>query len=210
MSKPHPDPSPTRRGEIIGRKPMSRLVHFFATLRWRLMLSFFVTALMALVILEGTFVIVPGVIALVTPQHPTTLVSGLEQLAPQASRYLSTAEPDRAGLVTWLHTHKNPITNLASGLGIDSARTYAVTPGQNAELVVINANGQPLAMLTPTATNVGNLTGIASLPAAHAVITAALADSTDASRLLQTTPDGRTVVAAPIKDSAGNVRGALL
>lgn len=189
---------------------VSRFFRRFSTLQWRLMLSYFVTALMALIILEGTFVVAPGLIALSTPQHPTELLQPLDRLAPQATRYLATTPTDRAGLAAWLRTSRTAIANLASGIGVDSARTYAVIPGQNAALLVVDRAGRALAALAPTEANVGDFADIATLPATRAASAAALAGSADPARLLQTTPDGRTIVAAAITDGQGHTLGALM
>lgn len=189
---------------------MSRLNGRFSTLQWRLMLSYFVTALVALLLLEGTFVVAPGVIALTTPQHPTGLLEPLDQLAAQATRYLTPTPPDRAGLAAWLRARRAPIANLASGIGVDSARTYAVTPGQNAALLATDGAGQPLAVLLPSATGIGDFANIQTAPATHAAVAAALAGSADTTRLLQTTPDGLTIAAAAIKDAHGQAIGALV
>ncbi len=189
---------------------MSPLSARFSTLQWRLMLSYFVTALAALLLLEGTFVVAPGLIALATPQHPTTLLTALDQVAPQATRYLAKTPPDRAGLAAWLRTRKTPLANLASGIGVDAARTYAVTPGENAELLVVDGDGRALATLEPTATGVGNFADMATAPATRAAVAAALASSADPSRRLQTTADGLTIATAAIKGADGRILGALV
>ncbi|SRR5579875_1326487 len=189
---------------------MSHLLYFFATLRWRLMLSFFVSTLMALVMLEGAFVVLPGALALATPQHPEALLNGLDQLAPQAARYLAKTPPDHTGLAVWLRARNTPLINLASGLGIDSARSYAVIPGQNAALMVVDRSGQSLGMLAPSSSGSGDFIGAQTLPQARAVISAALTGSVDTTRLLQTTADGRIFAAAAITDAAQHVRGALV
>jgi len=118
--------------------------------------------------------------------------------------------PDRAGLDAWLHTHTEPVANIASGLSIDSARAFAVTPGQNALLMVIGNDGQPLATLLPTGASAADLAGLSQTAQARSALAAALAGSTDTMKLLQATPDGRTVAAAPITDGVGHVRGSLL
>jgi len=190
---------------------MSRMSRRFSTLQWRLILSYFVTALVALLLLEGTFVVLPGVIALTTSQRPTALLQPLDQLAAQATRYLAKTPPDRAGLAAWQRARRAPIANLASDIGVDAARTYSITPGQNAALLVVDGAGQAVvAPLLPTATGIGDFTDIQSFPATHAAVVAALAGSANSARLLQVTSGGLTIAAAPIKTTTGRIIGALV
>jgi len=190
---------------------MSRVIRRFSTLQWRLMLSYFVTALTALLLLEGTFVVVPGVIALTTPQRPTGLLPPLDHLAPQAARYLAQTPPDRVGLAAWQRTRRMSIANLASDISVDSARTFAITPGQNAALLVVDGAGQAVvAPLAPTATGVGDFADIQSFPATGVAVAAALAGSGNSAHLLQVTSDGLTIAAAPIKTTKGAIIGALV
>ncbi|HLJ82372.1 MAG TPA: sensor histidine kinase [Ktedonobacterales bacterium] len=188
---------------------MSRLPKRFRTLRWRLTLSFFVAAFVAMMSLESVFVIVPTLFAGSIPLRPVALLQGLEQTAPQLSAYVAQTPPDRAGLAGWLRADTTPVANIPSGVAIDTGRTIAVLPGQNAAVTVMGTNRQALLSATPAASDVGNLGGIQNTPEARAVIAAALGGRTDDADALRSTPDGRTVVAAPIRDTSGQVRGAL-
>jgi two-component system, NarL family, sensor histidine kinase LiaS len=178
----------------------------FDTLRWRLILSCFVAALTAMLTLETVFVIVPGVVAMNTPQRPTALVQGLQKLAPQVAPQLRQSPPDQAQLLSALRSYKQPIF-IAEGLTENFHNGASVNPGENAALWVVGRNGEALASLLPSG---GSTTARArQSSAATAVIAAALRNDTQASDLIQTTSDGLTVAAAPIVDSDGTMRGAL-
>jgi NarL family two-component system sensor histidine kinase LiaS len=179
----------------------------FDTLRWRLILSCFVAALTAMLALETVFVIVPGVVAMNTPQRPTALVQGLQKLAPQVAPQLRQSPPDRAQLLVALRNYKQPIF-VTEGLTENFHNGASVNPGENAALWVVGRNGETLAALTPS-NNSTALERARQSSAAKAVIAAALRNDTQASNLIQTTSDGLTVAAAPIIDSDGTMRGAV-
>ena len=73
----------------------SRLSRRFGTLRWQLTFSYFMTALVALLLLEGVFVGIPSFNALINPPafHPVLLAQGLEKLAPQVAPYVARIHP---------------------------------------------------------------------------------------------------------------------
>lgn len=189
---------------------MSSLQQRFATLRWRLTLSYVVTAFVALVALEGAFVIVSDLVALNAPLRPLSLLQGLQHLAPQAATFLGQTPTDQAGLADWLKAHKDPMLFSDTDLAANNTRNFTVTPGGNSLLAVVDSAGQVIATREPTVKDAGHLTGLLNQPAAHAVIAAALAHRTGAADLLSSTPDRRTVIAAPIIASDGKVLGALL
>jgi two-component system, NarL family, sensor histidine kinase LiaS len=179
------------------------------TLRWRLMLACFVAALTAMMTLEGTFVIVPGVIAMVRPQQPAELVGGLQKLAPQLAPILRQMPPDRARLAAALSGFDQPIV-ISEGLTENFRGGVSVIPGKNAALMVIGSDGAPLVGLEPPSSAAGELTDIAHSSGARAVIAAALRNDTQTNDLIQDRPGEPTVAAAPIVASDGTVRGALL
>src|SRR5690242_11013479 len=188
---------------------MSHLPHRFRSLRWRLTLSYAAVTLVALMSLEIAFVIVPGIVSLAGPQRPAALLAGLERQTPRLLPYLERTPPDRAGLSVNLSAHRDPI--LISSALTDAIRgTVTVTPGGNAALLVLGADGQPLATLTPSSGPAANASAIRALPQSRSAVTAALAGRTDATTLMQSADNGLTVAAAPITDAAGRVRGALL
>src|SRR5262245_56703684 len=178
----------------------------FDALRWRLILACFVAAFSAMVTLEGAFVVVPGVVAMTTPQRPTALVRGLQKLAPQVAPQLRQSSPDRAQLVSALKSYKQPIF-IAEGLTENLHSGASINPGENAALTVVRHGGDALAALIPSGALA--LERARQSSAATAVIAAALRNDTQASDLIQTTADGLTVAAAPIVDSDGVLRGAL-
>ncbi|MEO7000649.1 MAG: histidine kinase, partial [Ktedonobacterales bacterium] len=185
-------------------------VRRFRTLRWQLTLSYFVAVFAALMTLEGVFVIIPTLAQSTSSNRPAALLRGLDQLAPQVALFVNATPPDRAGVIAWLHGRTEPVANIASGVAIDSARSIAVTPGQNALLVVTDAGGQTLAALAPDGASAADVAGLQQTPQARAALAAALAGKHGDASLLQVTPDGRTVVAATIRGGGGSVRGALL
>lgn len=188
---------------------MSHLPHRFRSLRWRLTLSYAAVTLVALMSLEIAFVIVPGIVSLAGPQRPAALLTGLERQTPRLLPYLERTPPDRAGLSVNLSAHRDPI--LISSALTDAIRgTVTVTPGGNAALLVLGADGQPFATLTPSSGPAANASAIRALPQSRSAVTAALAGRTDATTLMQSADNGLTVAAAPITDAAGRVRGALL
>jgi NarL family two-component system sensor histidine kinase LiaS len=187
----------------------SRLLIFtrrFDTLRWRLILACFVAAFSAMLTLEGMFVVVPGVVAMATPQRPVALVQGLQKLAPQVAPHLRQSPPDRAQLEAALKTYKQPIF-IAEGLTENLHTGASINPGENAALSVVGRDGGALAALTPSGGS--SLERARQSSAATTVIAAALRNDTQTSDLIQTTSDGLTVAAAPIVDSDGVLRGAL-
>ena len=189
---------------------MRRLSRHFRTLRWQLTLSYFVAVFAALMTLEGVFVVIPTLAPSTASNRPVALLQGLDQLAPQVAVFVNATPPDRAGVVAWLQMRTQPVANIASGIAIDSARSFAVTPGQNALLMVVDGKGQTLATLSPTGASANDLVGIQQTPQARSALAAALAGKNAAASLLQVTQDGRTVVAASIRDGAGHAHGALL
>src|SRR5262245_36435573 len=163
----------------------------FDTLRWRLILCCFVAALTAMLTLEGVFVIVPGLIAMNTPQRPTALVQGLQKLAPQVAPQLRQRRPDQAPLLVALKNYKQPIF-VTEGLTENFHNGATVNPGENAALLVVGRNGDVLATLTPSGGSATALVRARQSSAATAVIADALRNDTQASNLIQTTSDGLT------------------
>ncbi len=190
----------------------SRLSRRFGTLRWQLTFSYFMTALVALLLLEGVFVGIPSFNALINPPafHPVLLAQGLEKLAPQVAPYVARIPPDRAGLSAWLRAFEDPVATYASGVGVDKESTFSVIPGQNAMLQVVNVNSQVIMTVLPSDSGSGNLTGLESIPETRALIANALVVQTDPEKLAYGLPDGRVVAVAPIKDTGGVVHGALV
>lgn len=188
---------------------MSGVRSRFETLRWRLILSYFVTVLVGMLTLEVAFVVAPAIISLVTlraPTRPTALTQRLDQLAPEVVPYLSQTPPDRQGLVAWMRAPKEPI-RFDGAPGPDISRSFNLVPGQTTLLLAVDRTGQVVATYGPT--SAGALTGVADTREAHAVIETALLSPSDRDGLLATTPDGRSVAAAPVRDAQGHVLGAL-
>src|SRR5262249_22313463 len=115
----------------------------FDTLRWRLILSCFVAALTAMLTLEGVFVIVPGIVAMNTPQRPVALVQGLQKLAPQVAPQLRRSPPNQAQLLAALKSYKQPIF-ITEGLTENFHNGASVDPGENAALWVVGRGGEAL------------------------------------------------------------------
>ncbi len=181
----------------------------FDTLRWRLMLSFFVAAWAAMMSLEGLFVVAPGIVSMYAPQRPISLAQALEQRAPQLAPYLLTASPDRSRLTASLTTLKQPI-RITEGL-TDTIRGFvSVIPGENASLSVVGLDGKTLATLPATNSAYSDLARVFSAPEARAVVAAALRHQTPTADMAQSTAAGQTVAAAPIISADGVTRGALL
>ena len=74
-----------------------RLSRRFRTLRWQLMLSYFVAVFAALLTLEGVFVLIPSLVPSSASNRPVALTQGLARLAPEVATYVNQAPPDRAG-----------------------------------------------------------------------------------------------------------------
>lgn len=181
----------------------------FRGLRGRLTLSYFVTALVALLVLDVVFVLAPDIVGVRVPERPPELARGVENLALRAAPYLAHTPVDQAGLQTWLKAQNDPIT-ITSGLLANSSHALTLIPGQNVAVAIVGSDGHALANLPPSKSGVGNLSGVLDTSAAHATIRAAQAGQTDISRLIARTSDGRTVAAAPIMDTSGHVLGAVL
>src|SRR5262249_25175747 len=121
---------PDEEGRMDG---MDALARRFQTLRWRLMLSCFVAAFTAMMTLEGTFVIVPGIVEMTRPQQPAKLVQGLQKLAPRLALVLRQASPDGAQLVAVLASYSQPIV-ITEELTENFRGGVSVAPGKNAAL----------------------------------------------------------------------------
>ncbi len=188
---------------------MRGLPHRFRTLRWRLTLSYFVAAFVALMSLEGVFVVLPTLFAVNAPLRPTPVLQGLKLMAPQVSPFLAQTPPNGSALAAWLHADTVPVAYIQTGVLTDNARTFSVIAGENATLIVLAADGRVVASAVPTSSDVGRIAGIQNLPEARAAIADALRGRTDAAELLRSTPDARTVAAAPIRDASGRMLGAL-
>jgi NarL family two-component system sensor histidine kinase LiaS len=188
---------------------MSRLARRFRTLRWRLMLSYFVAALAAMMTLEVLFVLGPGLLDLIAPPRPVVLVQDLQQLAPRLAPDLAQSLPNRTRLAATLASFTRPI--LVPVVVTDNLQgSAAIVPGQNAALVVVGQDGAVLAELPARSPSAADLARIQASVAARSVIAAALHGGSHTTDLIQNAGAGQTVVAVPIADAQGTVRGALL
>ncbi|HEU5347008.1 MAG TPA: hypothetical protein VFU63_00215, partial [Ktedonobacterales bacterium] len=188
---------------------MKSLARRLRTLRWRLMLSCFVAAFTAMMSLMVAFVVLPGVIAMNSPQRPVALVQGLQRLAPRIAPYLRQTSPDRARILAAVTTYREaiPVTEELT----DSIHTGGdVVAGKNATLLVTGRNGEALAALMPATSSASDLSHLEHLSETKAVLAAALRKDTHTANLIQNTPGDPTVAAVPIVDSDGTVLGALL
>lgn len=188
---------------------MSALARRFSMLRWRLMLSCFVAAFTAMMTLLGTFVIAPGIIAMNAPQRPAVMAQDLKPLASRIAPDLRAAAPDRDHIQATLGSYKETIL-VTEGLTDNTRGSITITPGSNAALLVMDASGRVLAELAPTPGSATDLARIQQMPEARAVVSAALGNAAQTGDLVQSTPNGQTVAAAPIKDTNGETLGALL
>lgn len=188
---------------------MSRLTDRFRGLRWRLMLSFFVAAWAGMMTLEAMFVIVPGIVAMNTPQHPVSLAQDLARLAPQVAPALTQSPPDQARLTATLASFKQPIL-ISEGLTENYRGTASIRPGGNASLFVIGADGKTLSALPAQDGSSSNLDHIETTPEARALVALALRGDSTAATLTRNTSAGLTVAAAPIRGADGVTRGVLL
>lgn len=188
---------------------MSRLAQRFGGLRWRLTLSFFVAAWAAMMTLEGMFVIVPAMVAMSAPQRPAALAQDLQRLAPHLAPYLAQTPPDRSRLVATLATLRQPIL-ITEGITDNLRSGVAIVPGDNAALYVEGVDGAVVAALPAASRSASALAHIQQTPEARAVVAAALRHGSTSADRVQSTAGGQTVAAAPITDSAGVTRGALL
>jgi signal transduction histidine kinase len=188
---------------------MGSLRRRFGTLRWRLMLSCFVAAFTAMMTLATTFVLVPGIIAMNSPQRPVSLVQGLQKLAPKIAPSLRQTPPDQAHIVATLETFKAPIV-ITEALTNNLRNSGSVVPGRNATLLVLGRDGQTLATLAATSPSNGALDHLQTLSGTKAVVAAALRDDTRTTDLIQNESGEPSVAAVPIIDIDGTVRGILL
>ena len=188
---------------------MRALRHRFETLRWRLILACFVAAFTAMMTLAALFVIVPSIVIITSPQRPASLAQGLQKLSPRIAPYLRQTPPDRSRIDAALATYNEPIV-VTETLTNNLRNAGSVIPGKNAALLVIGRDGQILAARSPTALSHDDLAHIQQLSGSKAVIAAALRNDTQNADLVQNLAGEPTVAAAPIVDSDGTVRGALL
>ena len=187
---------------------MRALRRRFETLRWRLILACFVAAFTAMMTLVLAFVLVPAIVTMTGPQRPTSLVQGLQKLAPRIAPYLRQSPPDRSQIMTALTTGSQPIlvtASVASNLHSDSA----VIPGRNAALLVVEQDGQALATLTPAEPANTPLGRLLQFSGTKAVMAAALRGDTRTTDLVENATGEPTVAAAPIVVN-GVARGALV
>jgi two-component system, NarL family, sensor histidine kinase LiaS len=188
---------------------MRSLRRRFGTLRWRLMLSCFVAAFTAMISLAVTFVLVPGIISMMSPQRPVSLVQGLQTLAPKLAPSLRQAPPDQARLIATLETFRGPIV-ITEELTNNLHYSGSVVPGKNATLLVLGRDGQMLATLAAPSPSNGALDHLRILSGTRAVVAAALRNDTRSTDLIQNESGEPTVAAVPIIDTDGTVRGVLL
>ena len=181
----------------------------FETLRWRLILACFVAAFTAMMTLATLFVIVPSIVDITSPQRPISLVQGLQKLSPHIAPYLRQTTTDRSQIDAALATYKEPIV-VTEALTSNLHNAGSVIPGKNAVLLVVGRDGQVLAVLSPTAFSQNDLAHIQQLSGSKAVIAAAMRNDTHNDDLVQNRSGEPTVAAAPIVDTDGTVRGALL
>jgi NarL family two-component system sensor histidine kinase LiaS len=188
---------------------MIRLSRQFGGLRWRLMLSFFVAALAAMMTLEGLFVAAPAIADLAAPQRPVALAQDLAKLSPRLAPALAQTPPDRALLVATLATFDQPIL-ISEGISDNLRGSVSIVPGHNAAMFVIGQDGGVVDVLPATATSASDLAHIQDSSEARALVAAALHGESSTAHMIQSTAGGQTVAAAPIKDASGVVRGVLL
>jgi len=188
---------------------MRALRRRFETLRWRLILACFVAAFTAMMTLAALFVIVPSIAVITSPQRPASLVQGLQKLSPRIAPYLRQTSPDRAQITAALATYNEPIM-VTESFTSNLRNAGSVIPGKNAVLLVVGRDGQVLAALSPTALSHDDLARIQQLSGAKAVIAAAMRNDTQSADLVQNRSGEPTVAAAPIVDTDGTMRGALL
>lgn len=188
---------------------MRSLRRRFGTLRWRLMLSCFVAAFTAMISLAVTFVLVPGIISMMSPQRPVSLVQGLQTLAPKLAPSLRQVPPDQPRLIATLETFRAPIV-ITEALTNNLHYNGSVVPGKNATLLVLGSDGQMLATLAAPAPSNGALDHLRTLSGTKAVVAAALRNDTRTTDLIQNESGEPTVAAVPITDTGGTVRGVLL
>ncbi len=188
---------------------MSRLTGHLGGLRWRLMLSYFVAAWAAMMTLEAMFVVVPGIIAMNTPQHPASLSQDLARLAPQVAPSLTQTPLDQAQLTATLANFKQPMY-ISEGLTENYRGTATILPGGNASLYVIGVDGATLAALPARDRTYSDLDHVEATSEARAIVALALRGGASSASLTRNTSGGLTVAAAPITGTDGVTRGALL
>ena len=188
---------------------MRSLRRRFETLRWRLILACFVAAFTAMMTLATLFVILPSIVDITSPQRPISLVQGLQKLSPRIAPYLRQTPVSRSQIDAALATYREPIV-VTEALTSNLHNAGSVTPGKNAVLLVVGRDSQVLAVLSPDALSNNDLAHIQQLSGSKAVIAAALRNDTHSADLVENRSGEPTVAAAPIVDTDGTVRGALL
>ncbi|HEX5441758.1 MAG TPA: hypothetical protein VFW76_12790, partial [Ktedonobacterales bacterium] len=188
---------------------MRALRRRFETLRWRLIIACFVAAFTAMMTLAALFVIVPSIVIITSPQRPASLAQGLRKLSPRIAPYLRQTPPDRSRIDAALASYNEPIV-VTEALTNNLRNAGSVIPGKNAVLLVVGRDGQVLAARAPAALSHDALAHIQRLSGSKAAIAAAMRNDTQSADLVQNIAGEPTVAAAPIVDTDGTMRGALL
>ncbi|HEX9037188.1 MAG TPA: sensor histidine kinase [Ktedonobacterales bacterium] len=188
---------------------MNALRRRFATLRWRLMLTCFVSAFTAMMTLAVVFFLLPGIVALFTPQRPLAMAHDLVTLARRVTPLYARTPPDSGQLLTALGAYEDKLA-IVEGLTNNTRGEVGLIPGKNAAIYALDGRGQTLARLTPGSASPGDFATLSRTVATLAVTRDALRGTSQPGALVRVLPDGLTVAAAPVVGADGKVAGALL
>ena len=131
---------------------MKRFTRRFRRLHWKLTLSYTLTSVVAILLIEVTLL---GILTwYISTNSPSLIANNLKQQAPQVSSYIASNIPDRSALTTQLRIINVSITSQGTfhynsifltavdmqGLTIASAGTHPFSPGASIQAALSPQN----------------------------------------------------------------------
>jgi two-component system, NarL family, sensor histidine kinase LiaS len=159
--------------------------------------------------LAVVFFLLPGVVALFSPQRPAAMAQDLRPLAQRVAPLYASGASDSAQLRAALGAYTDTVA-ITEGLTNNTRGSVTLVPGANAAIFALDANGRVLAQITPRSTQQGDFSALEHTAPEQAVVREALGNQSQARDPVRVLPDGLTVAAAPVVNASGVVVGALL
>jgi NarL family two-component system sensor histidine kinase LiaS len=198
-----------KKQTMIGRLQARR--NPFRRLQWRLPVSYTLVTVGALIVVE--LLLAGALLLLLGSDFLAQVISqaAVEEIAPEAAVYLGESPADVTGLNEWLES-------LAGGQRGGEQGATRITRGltiefdENQRFIVLDANQTLLAQYPPAAdpSLLGQPFDTNLLPGLGPLLPAALSGERDSDRLYATVPGGTLIVAAPVWDEDGGVRGVFV
>lgn len=178
---------------------MKRFFRSFRQLRWKLTLSYALTAIASFLLV---FAVVFGGLLLWLGTHiPAVILNNLSDQAAQSTPYLATATQDPALLTAWLKI--TAINDASQNPDNDPSHYHPIF------LTMVNAQGNVLASAGSQSLLSGTPMQVQLNPQNAAQLRSVLRDHTGATSTAEANSDGTLVAIAPVMEH-GRVQGALV